>query len=84
MWWKEVRTEVRSHARALGCHSVLAYQETTSIWYVVRDSTYCTSVIMITKCIHSDNLCLLSAIGTAVSVDWSSVLVKPSKSCTLC
>ena len=35
MWWKEVRTEVRSHARALGCHSVLAYQEVTSIWYVV-------------------------------------------------
>ena len=34
-------------------------------------------------CVHSDNLCLLSAIGTAVSVDWSSVLVKPSKSCVL-
>ena len=49
MWWKEVRTEVRSHARALGCHSVLAYQETTSIWYVVRDSTYCTLVVMITS-----------------------------------
>ncbi|XP_065911628.1 C2 domain-containing protein 5-like [Dysidea avara] len=59
MWWKEVRIEVRSHAKALGCDTVLGYQETTSI---------------------CDTLCLLSAIGTAVSVDWSSVLVKPSKS----
>ena len=70
---------MRSHARALGCHSVLAYQETTSIWYVM----ILFIAHQLSWCIHSDNLCLLSAIGTAVSVDWSSVLVKPSKLCTL-
>ena len=35
MWWKEVRIEVRSHAKALGCDTVLGYQESTSIWYVI-------------------------------------------------
>ena len=49
---------------------------------VCDDSIYSTPIVIVT-CIHSDNLCLLSAIGTAVSVDWSSVLVKPSKSCKL-
>lgn len=32
-WWKELRMEVRSHARALGCNVVLGYSEHTSIWY---------------------------------------------------
>lgn len=31
-WWSELRTEVRSHMRALRCNAVLAYQETTTIW----------------------------------------------------
>lgn len=30
-WWKELRMEVRSHARALGCNVVLGYSEHTSI-----------------------------------------------------
>ncbi|KAK3931805.1 C2 domain-containing protein 5 [Frankliniella fusca] len=30
-WWKELRMEVRSHARALGCNVVLGYSENTSI-----------------------------------------------------
>lgn len=30
-WWKELRMEVRSHARALGCNVVLGYSEFTSI-----------------------------------------------------
>lgn len=30
-WWKELRMEVRSHARALGCNVVLGYAEHTSI-----------------------------------------------------
>lgn len=33
-WWKELRMEVRSHARALGCNVVLGYSEHTSIWYI--------------------------------------------------
>ena len=51
------------------------------VYGMYHDSIYCTCHLLC--CIHSDNLCLLSAIGTAVSVDWSSVLVKPSKSCSL-
>ncbi|XP_015108982.1 C2 domain-containing protein 5 isoform X6 [Diachasma alloeum] len=30
-WWKEIRMEVRSHARALGCNVVLGYKEEISI-----------------------------------------------------
>lgn len=31
-WWTEIRMEVRSHARALGCSAILGYEEHTSIW----------------------------------------------------
>jgi len=31
MWWVELRTEIRSHMRAMGCHVVLGYSEQTSI-----------------------------------------------------
>ncbi|KRT84709.1 C2 domain containing protein, partial [Oryctes borbonicus] len=31
IWWSEIRMEIRSHARALNCNSVLGYNETTSI-----------------------------------------------------
>ena len=31
MWWVELRTEIRSHMRAMGCHAVLGYSEQTSI-----------------------------------------------------
>ncbi|XP_077280598.1 C2 domain-containing protein 5 isoform X3 [Temnothorax americanus] len=30
-WWTEIRMEVRSHARALGCNVVIGYKEETSI-----------------------------------------------------
>ncbi|XP_064599644.1 C2 domain-containing protein 5-like isoform X2 [Liolophura sinensis] len=30
-WWTELRTEIRSHTRAMGCHAVLGYSEQTSI-----------------------------------------------------
>uniref|UniRef100_UPI00358E4398 C2 domain-containing protein 5 isoform X2 n=1 Tax=Myxine glutinosa TaxID=7769 RepID=UPI00358E4398 len=30
-WWAELRQEIRSHARALGCHAVIGYSEHTSI-----------------------------------------------------
>uniref|UniRef100_A0A8C9X8C1 C2 domain-containing protein 5 n=1 Tax=Sander lucioperca TaxID=283035 RepID=A0A8C9X8C1_SANLU len=34
-WWEEIRQEIKSHAKALGCHGVVGYSESTSIWYVV-------------------------------------------------
>lgn len=30
-WWNELRMEIRSHARALGCNVVLGYTEGTTI-----------------------------------------------------
>lgn len=30
-WWTELRMEIRSHARSLGCNVVLGYAETTTI-----------------------------------------------------
>lgn len=31
-WWTDVRMEVRSHARSLGCNVILNYSENTTIW----------------------------------------------------
>jgi len=30
-WWAELRTEIRSHMRAMGCHAVIGYSEHTFI-----------------------------------------------------
>ncbi|XP_043980580.1 C2 domain-containing protein 5 isoform X4 [Gambusia affinis] len=30
-WWEELRQEIKSHAKALGCHAVVGYSENTSI-----------------------------------------------------
>lgn len=45
-WWEEIRQEIKSHARALGCHAVVGYSESTSIWYVLRKHTekWCTLI----------------------------------------
>ncbi|KAG4065214.1 hypothetical protein HA402_007611 [Bradysia odoriphaga] len=47
-WWKELRMEVRSHARALNCNVILGYTEVTTI---------------------SDDVCVLSASGTAAVIN---------------
>lgn len=38
-WWEEIRQEIKSHAKALGCHAVVGYSESTSIWCVINVST---------------------------------------------
>ncbi|XP_046863179.1 C2 domain-containing protein 5-like [Xenia sp. Carnegie-2017] len=30
-WWREIRTEIRSHANSLGCNAVIGYSESSSI-----------------------------------------------------
>ncbi|XP_032895360.1 C2 domain-containing protein 5 isoform X7 [Amblyraja radiata] len=30
-WWAEIRQEIKSHGKALGCHAVVGYSESTSI-----------------------------------------------------
>ncbi|OZJ02721.1 hypothetical protein BZG36_05105 [Bifiguratus adelaidae] len=49
-WWDELREEIKSHARSLGCPHVIGYSETTTI---------------------NDELCVLSANGTAAIIDMS-------------
>lgn len=36
LWWSEIRMEIRSHARSLGCNVVLGYSELTTISYVLQ------------------------------------------------
>ncbi|KAK2175121.1 hypothetical protein NP493_746g01027 [Ridgeia piscesae] len=40
-WWMELRTEIRSHARAMGCHAVVGYRERTTI---------CDEIIVLSAC----------------------------------
>jgi hypothetical protein len=40
-WWIELRTEIRSHARAMGCHAVIGYSEETTI---------CDEIIVLSAC----------------------------------
>lgn len=51
-FWTELRMEIRSHARALGCNVVLGYSESTTI---------------------SDEVCVLSATGTAAVINMQYV-----------
>lgn len=51
-YWTELRMEIRSHARALGCNVVLGYAESTTI---------------------SDEVCVLSATGTAAVINMQYV-----------
>jgi hypothetical protein len=44
-WWTELREEIRSHARVIGCQHIVGYSEKTTLY---------------------DDLCILSASGTAV------------------
>ncbi len=66
-WWTEIRMEVRSHARALGCSVILGYEEHTSIRYTkcnLRRKLLINSDCFLT----SDEVCVLSASGTAAVV----------------
>ncbi|KAG8194303.1 hypothetical protein JTE90_004531 [Oedothorax gibbosus] len=56
-WWTELRKEIRSHIRALGCNVVLGYMETTNI---------------------SDDICVLSASGTAAVLSTSDQDTNPN------
>lgn len=58
-WWNELRMEIRSHARAIGCNMVLGYSETTTI---------------------SEDVCVLSAIGTAAVINLQQTDTIPSSS----
>ncbi|XP_063933676.1 C2 domain-containing protein 5-like isoform X3 [Zophobas morio] len=57
-WWHEIRSEIDSHAKVLGCSVVIGYTETTTI---------------------CDELCILSATGTAANLAFTSAKDEPYK-----
>ncbi|XP_024235361.1 C2 domain-containing protein 5 isoform X2 [Oncorhynchus tshawytscha] len=61
-WWEEIRQEIKSHAKALGCHAVVGYSESTTIWYI-------THTILRPSSISSEEVCILSASGTAAMLN---------------
>ncbi|XP_021427941.2 C2 domain-containing protein 5 isoform X3 [Oncorhynchus mykiss] len=61
-WWEEIRQEIKSHAKALGCHAVVGYSESTTIWYI-------THTILRPTSISSEEVCILSASGTAAMLN---------------
>jgi len=61
-WWAEIRTEIRSHCRAMGCHAVVGYSESTSI---------------------SEDVCILSAIGTAARINVNALQEAPQRQTVL-
>lgn len=68
-WWTEIRMEVRSHARALGCTVILGYEEHTSIWYFfLTKKRRLTLSRSLTNVLISEEVCVLSASGTAAVV----------------
>lgn len=69
-WWTELRMEIRSHARALGCNVVLGYTELTTISYVFF---FCMKLndllILLCGCSYRDEVCVLSVTGTAAVIN---------------
>lgn len=49
MWWNEIRTEIRSHARSMNCHAVLGYTEQTAIW-LASEIVYCLKKTLVLGC----------------------------------
>lgn len=51
VWWLEIRTEIRSHMRAMGCHAVLGYTEQTSICdeIIVLSATGTAARVLVTS-----------------------------------
>lgn len=51
-WWEEIRQEIKSHAKALGCHAVVGYSESTSIWYTAHTHNTKTKVVFQSLLVH--------------------------------
>ena len=66
VWWAELRTEIRSHMRAMGCHAVVGYSEQTSI----RDELIILSAIG-TATVVNLNFSLSSAYAAASALSHS-------------
>ncbi|XP_044009971.1 uncharacterized protein LOC122853535 [Aphidius gifuensis] len=66
-WWKEIRMEVRSHARALGCNVVLGYTEEISI---------CDDVCVLNA---SGTAAVINLLNTATNQDQENVVLKAAQ-----
>jgi len=82
-WWTEIRQEVRSHARALGCNVIVGYQERTVIWEDVIILS-CAGTGAVYKSLHGG----LGDLDTGAGIPVNKSLVQESKGvqneCYLC
>ncbi|XP_061415893.1 C2 domain-containing protein 5 isoform X4 [Lethenteron reissneri] len=54
-WWAEIRQEIKSHAKALGCHAVVGYSECTSICEEVCILSACGTAAVLSPRLVQDN-----------------------------
>ncbi|XP_066911798.1 C2 domain-containing protein 5-like [Clytia hemisphaerica] len=56
-WWNELRIEIRSHMKAMGCTAVIGYTETTSICddLIVLSASGTAAVVVVTQQINTNN-----------------------------
>uniref|UniRef100_A0A671VPD0 C2 domain-containing protein 5 n=1 Tax=Sparus aurata TaxID=8175 RepID=A0A671VPD0_SPAAU len=59
-WWEEIRQEIKSHAKALGCHAVVGYSESTSICEEVCILSASGTAAILNPRMNNDNNCLIS------------------------
>uniref|UniRef100_S4RIV6 C2 calcium dependent domain containing 5 n=1 Tax=Petromyzon marinus TaxID=7757 RepID=S4RIV6_PETMA len=75
-WWAEIRQEIKSHAKALGCHAVVGYSECTSICEEVCILSACGTAAVLSPRLVQDNgqcCCVLSRLNPLlVNLDESS------------
>ena len=74
-WWTEIRREVRSHARALGCNLIVGYTEDTVIWWVEPLARYFNLFRRyLVAFVFRDDVVVLCAAGTAAQGNLSFML----------
>ena len=66
-WWHDVREEIQSHARSIGCNSVVGYIETTSI-----NDNVCLLIAQGNRLVALHAYCSYSGTGTAACVAMES------------
>lgn len=55
-WWNELRIELRSHAKAMGCNAIVGYSEYTSICDdLIVLSVYGTAAVIKSSVLHEDS-----------------------------
>uniref|UniRef100_A0A8C7H7X8 C2 domain-containing protein 5 n=1 Tax=Oncorhynchus kisutch TaxID=8019 RepID=A0A8C7H7X8_ONCKI len=64
-WWEEIRQEIKSHAKALGCHAVVGYSESTTICEEVCILSASGTAAMLNPRFMREGLCVYSRFDDA-------------------